>query len=231
MNDTDRRKMDRENRENVFVGDNAADFPPGSPITDITAQIQAKAAEIVRNDAGFSSEFGNLTQAMSNKAAAREAVLDEDRDIVAAAVAVGNAAVPGITKKFVMPYPRSDQNIIADADAKYADTEPLEAQFIAVGLDTKFRQDLKAARDHFQAMTDAANSALEGRGDAVAALAALWRELGELQRRRSAMVKLKYRSSPGKLGAWAIASHLDRAPKRAPTATPQPAAENAPDTK
>lgn len=157
---------------------------------------------------------------MTNKGNARDHLLEEDEAIVGGAVAIGNVVVPGITAKFKMPRPRTDQNLIADADAKYADTEPLEAQFIAVGLDTKFRLYLQTARNAFQTARDEANGALEEHGEAVGALESLWREVSVLSRQRAAMVKLKYRQNPGKLAAWEIASHLDRAPKRAKTTEP-----------
>jgi len=214
MIDAHRRRKNKDDRERVFISDNAADFPAGSPVANISAVIDAKVAEAVARDADLVSSLGDKAQAMNLKGNARDHLLEEDRAIVDGAVAIGNTAVPGITAKFTMPRPRTDQNLIADADSKYTDTEPLEAQFVGVGLDTHFRQNLKNARDAFQQTRDDAASATEQYGEAVGAVESLWREVSQHSRQRSAMVKLKYRNNPGKLAAWEIASHLERAPKR-----------------
>lgn len=217
MNDAHNRRQDREDRSRVFITDNTVDFPAGSPVAEISQTIDAKVAEAVALDAKLVSTVGDKAQAMTNKGNARDHLLDEDRQIVGGAVAIGNVAVPGITAKFLMPNPRTDQNLIADADAKYADTAPpLEALFLGVGTDKNFRLNLQLARNAFQQSRDEWDSALEKHGDAVGALDALWREISQLSRQRSAMVKLKYRNNPGKLAAWEIASHLEKAPKPAP---------------
>jgi hypothetical protein len=215
MTDAHRRRKDKDDRERVFVADGAADFPAGSPVALISAIIDAKVAEVLVRDANLVSALGDKAQALNIKHDARDLLLEEDRQIVAGAAAIGNTAIPGITEKYKMPYPRTDQNLIADADAKYADTEAQEAQFIAVGVDPEFRKNLKDARDAFQLARDDSNSATEDHGEAVGAVEALWREISALSRQRSAMIKLKYRNNPGKLAAWAIASHLEHAPKPA----------------
>ena len=118
-----------------------------------------------------------------------------------------------------MPDPRTDQNIIAKATAMFNETAPYEANFVGVGLDANFRTNLTAARDAFQQARDDANSAAEGHGEAVGAIEQLFREVMAISRQRGALVMLKYHNNPGKLAAWAIASHLEKAPK-AKTPTP-----------
>jgi hypothetical protein len=57
-------------------------------------------------------------------------------------------------------------------------------------------------------------SAMEGHAEAAGAIDALFRDMMAQSRKRSAIVKIKYRDNPGKLAAWTVASHLESAPKR-----------------
>jgi hypothetical protein len=207
--------MDKIDRERVMITDNAADFPPGSPVAVISEVINPKAAEILVRDADLVAAFGGKSQAMSIKDDRRDFLLDDFREIILGARAIGNTAVPGITDRFKMPEPRTEQNIMATAEAYFNETAPpLEQQFIAAGLDSDFRDQLKDDKNAFQSARDDADSASEEHGEAVGALDALMREIMALSRQRSAMVKLKYKNNPGKLAAWAIASHLEKPPKK-----------------
>lgn len=217
MIDAHRRRMDKIDRERVFLTDNAADFPKDSPVDKISVIINAKAAQALAQDADLVSALGDKQQAQSVKGDARDNLLDEFRDVISGAIAIGDDAVPGITAKYKMPYSRTDQNLIATADAYHADTAPpLEEKLIEVGLPDDFRAQIIAAKNIFQQARDEADSAVEEHGEAVGALDALFREIMALSRQRAAMVKLKYKNNAGKLAAWKIASHLERPPKRAP---------------
>lgn len=221
MNDAHRRRMDKIDRERVFMSDNAADFPVGSPAEIISAAINAKAAEALARDADLVTALGDKSQAMSIKGDRRDNLLDEFRDVIAGAIAIGDAAEPGITAKFRMPEPRTEQNLIAKADSMFAETAPpLEAKFITVGLPADFRDQIKDAKINFQQARDEADSASEEHGEAVGALEALMRDIMALSRQRSAIVKLKYKNNPGKLAAWEIATHLEKAPKPKPNTPP-----------
>jgi hypothetical protein len=216
MNNAHRRRIDKIDRERVFLTDNAADFPAGSPVEKISAIINAKVAIALTKDSALVSTFGDKSQSQSIKGDTRDHLLEEFRDVIAGAVAIGEADTAGITFKFRMPSPRTEQNIIATADAFFADTAPpLEAKFIEVGLPADFRVQLTNAKNAFQQARDNADSAAEGHGEAVGALDALMREITAHSRQRSAMVKLKYKNNPGKLAAWTIASHLEKPPKPA----------------
>ena len=218
MIDAHRRRVDKFDRERVFMTDNAADFPVGSTTSNISLELDTKVDLFLGQDADLVSSLGDKTQAMEIKGDARDHLLEAFREIVLGAKAISDAVVPGITMKYKMPYPRTEQNLIATADAWFADLAPHAAQFVEVGLRTSFRDDLIAAKEAFQQARDEADSAAEEHGEAVGAMEALMRELMTLSRRRSALVKLKYKNNPGKLAAWEIASHLEQPPKaKAPT--------------
>jgi hypothetical protein len=216
MNDAHRRRMDKIDRERVLITDNAADFPKNSPVDLISVIINAKAAEVLARDADLAAALGGRAQAINVKGDRRDNLLERFREIVLGARAIGNQAVPGITAMFTMPEPRTDQNLIATAEAYFTKTAALEQQFIDVGLDAGFRAALMTAKNEFQTALDEADSEAEERAEAVGALDALMREIMQLSRQRSAMVKLKYKDNPGKLAAWTVASHLESAPKSAP---------------
>ncbi|CAN5455100.1 hypothetical protein BH10ACI1_BH10ACI1_34070 [soil metagenome] len=210
-----RRRMNKLDSERVMIVDNSADFPKGSPVDLISVEIDAKVAQALQRDADLASAFGDKLQAREIKGDSRDHLIDNFRDIVLGGVAIGDAAVPGITARYKIPQPRTEQNLIASADAWFDDTAPpLEGLFIAAGLVADFRANLIASKTAFQQARDNADSADEHYGEAVGALDALFREMMELSRQRAALVKLKYKNNPGKLAAWAIASHLEQPPKR-----------------
>lgn len=211
-----RRRTDKIQRENVMIDDNPADFPPESPVGVITVEINTKLEDFLQHDADLVSAHGDKLQAREIKDDTRDNLLEAFREIGLGAVAIGDRAVPGITARYIMPHPRTDQNLISSADAWFADTAPHEELFKTAGVNPNFRNNLIAAKDDFQQARDDADSADEKYGEAVGALDALMREIMELSRRRSALVKLKYKNNPGKLAAWAIASHLEKPPKRTP---------------
>lgn len=213
------RRTDKLDKERVFVTDNGADFPPGSPVALISAEIDAKMQQVLQLDANLTQALGDKAQAMEIKEDCRDAVLDDISDIVGGAIAIGDGVVPGITAKYKMPYPRTEQKIIAVAEAYYIDTEADKEKFVDIaGLESDFRENLQTDKTAFQESRDNADSATEEHAEAVGALVALFREVMALSRRRSAMVKLKYKNNPGKLAAWAVASHLEQPKKKTPAA-------------
>ena len=146
-----RRRTDKLDRERVFLTDNADDFPRGSPVNNISSQIDIKVAEVLARDADLVSAYGDKSQAREIKGDARDYLIDAFRDIVLGAAAIGDSTVPGIIAKFRIPEPRTEQNLIASADAWFAETAPpLEARFVTAGLPEDFRAALIAAKTAFQ---------------------------------------------------------------------------------
>lgn len=211
-----RRRTNKIDSERVFLIDSKADFPVGSPVAVISEEIDSKMEKALQLDADLTSALGDKAQALEIKEDCRDDLLGEIEDVVTGAIGVGDGEVPGITTKFKMPYPRTEQNIIACADSTRADAAQYEAKLVLAGVEAGFLDRLLNGRIAFQNARDNAASAIEEHAEAVGALAALFREIMALSRRRDAMVKLKYKNNPGKLAAWKVASHLEKAPKRAP---------------
>ena len=213
MTDAQRRRMDKLQRERVFLTDNAADFPKDSPVDKVSVRINPKMDAVLASDADLTLELGEKRAAQEAKDTARDRLLELLRDFATGAIAIGDD-VPGIRAQFRVPDNRSDQNLIAAATAFFEASAPHADKFEAAGLTTADRDNLNTFRDDFATARAAWQSAAEEHADAVGTLDALFRELMALSAKRSALVKLKYRDNPGKLAAWTVASHLARAPQR-----------------
>jgi hypothetical protein len=209
-----RRRIEKNDREKIFVISNAADFPKDSPVDRISGEIDLRVADFLARDNLLVSSFGGKLQAREVKGDTRDFLIAHLRDIVTGAAAIGDEAVPGITAKYTMPYPRTGQNLIATADAWFAETAPYEHLFVAAGFDADFRNKLNNARNDFQKACAAADGSAEEHDKAFETIDALMRDIMNLTRRRSALIRLKYKNNPGKLASWLIASHLELPPKK-----------------
>ncbi len=219
MTDAQRRRMEKFDREKVFMDDNAADFPADSPADKVNDLLYPKMDQALALDADLIQELGERRAAQEAKDDARDLLLDLLRDFATAAVGIGDE-VPGITEQFKVPRDRTDQNLIAAATAFFDASAPHAAKFAEVGIKSEDRDNLLTFRDNFIAARGEWQSAVEEHAGAVGALDAVFREMMALSRKRSAIVKLQYRDSPGKLAAWTVASHLERPPQKP---QPQPA--------
>lgn len=220
MTGAQRKRMDKLQREDIFMTDNEADFPANSPGGEVTSELRPKMAEALEKDAAITQESGGKRAAQESKDETRDELLNLERDFARAAIGIGTE-VPGLAAQFRVPENRTDQNLIATATAFYDASEPHKAKFNRL-LGAECRELLKAARDEFSAARAEWESAVEGKAGAVGALDALFREMMSLSRKRDAIVRLKYRNNPQKLAAWTVASHLERAPKRSTEPTPAP---------
>ncbi|MET0753901.1 MAG: hypothetical protein ABWZ66_11030 [Pyrinomonadaceae bacterium] len=211
MTDAKRRRMDKLQREDVHMVDNAADFPADSPVDKVTVLIRPKMAEALELDARLMQELGEKRAAQEAKDDSRDMLIDLLRDFAIGAIAVDDE-IPGIAAQVRVPRNRSDQNLIAAATAIHAVVAPHLGKFKDADLTSADHANLLIFRDKFTADRNAWESSSEEHAEAVGALDALFRDMMALSRKRSALVKLKYRNNPGKRAAWTVASHLERPP-------------------
>lgn len=219
MNDSQRRKMDKIDREEAFFTDNAADFPANSTADDFTQQIAAEKAKILGFDAQQTSGFDDKRQAQSIYDDHRDELIDLINLFVLAASIVDDE-IPGTAEKYKKPYPRTDQHLIAKATSFHTDSTAIKAQLIAAGIPEPDFGRLLTVRDAFQQAALVHDSAEEHHAEATGGMNAAFRTMMDLSRRRGKYVLMKYRDNPAKLAAWTVASHLERAPKRAPKDAP-----------
>lgn len=213
MRDTERRKLEKFEREQAFMIDNAADFPRDSPgdkaavfETNIINEMRALAAQQISGGASAAQGIGNKDDALDD-------LMQMIRNINRAANAFEDE-VPGSNLLFRLPRNRSQQNILATARAFHADAVPLEAKFIEYGLQATFLADLQALITAFDEAGTSADSGEAERAAATGGLTDAARRGMANSRKLNAIVRIKYQNNPQKLAAWTVASHLDRAPKK-----------------
>lgn len=213
MKASQRRKLDKFQREARFMADNAADFPDNSP-GDKAANLQiAVIAEIENYAAQQISGMDSSRQETSVKDDYLDDLIEMIRDINRAANAFADE-VRGIESKFRLPRSRSQQNIVSTAQSFHTDASPLKAKFIEYGMEGDFLEDLQATINHVKNRDAQADSAAGQQTAATGGLIDAISRGMDISRKLDAIVKIKYRSNPSKLAAWATASHLERSPQR-----------------
>lgn len=205
------RKLNRIQAEHAFIADNAADFPKNSPGEKIDFRLGVVIAEILslaglqssnapRQNIGIKDDLlGDLIKVLQKMNRAASAMAEE---------------IDGIENLFRMPRRRSEEIWLATARAFHTDSAPFDAQFQDYDLPATFRADLLALIGTIETTAADADIAEEQRGGATGGLTALFQESGILSRRLNAVVRNKYAENAQKLAAWAIASHIEAAPKR-----------------
>lgn len=218
MEDHIRRKQDKFKRQDAFMVENAADFLRDSPGDEFAKVNRDIAAEIDELAAQQISGGSSSAQAVDNK--------DEDVDRVWAILkSMNRSAVafdyqePGSAEKYRLPGNRSEQIILATARSWRIDSEPLEAKFVRFGTVEGYRAELQTLITRIEAYNAQADANLEKRGEATGGLTDAAKRGMENSRRLDRVVRNKYANNPRKLAAWAIASHLEAAPKCKPKPT------------
>lgn len=221
MKDVIRRKLDKFEREEAFMADNAVDFAAGTPgaaasaaLSAVIAEIQGLAAEQVSGGSTAAQAFGNQEDALDNLIA-----FIKKMNLAARAF---DDEIPGSREQFRMPRNRSQQNVLATARAFHTDSEPLEAKFVEYGLKSTFRVGLLTAIDAVDAAAQSADLNIEQRAAATGGLFDAARRGMNLSRKLNSIVRIKYADNPAKLAAWTVASHLERAPQKKPSPAPTP---------
>ena len=213
MNDSNRRKLDKIDREDVMIADNAADFPAGTKTADYTALIAAEKSRFLAFDAQQTSGFDDQRAAQEIYDDRRDELVDLLEEFVLACDIIDDD-VSGTAAKYKMPRPRSDGSLIAKASSFYNDSEDIKELLEPAGLRRGGRELLLTMRDAFQQAAGTHDSAEEAHAEATAGMKDAMRKMMSYSRRRDKSVRMKYRSNPAKLAAWTVASHLDRAPRR-----------------
>lgn len=151
------------------------------------------------------------------KSAKRAALLDDLRAISRTARAMARR-VPGVGEKFRVPHNLGDQAFLVAARSIVTAAEPLASEFIKYSLPTDFLDDLRADIAAFEAALDDRDTAATVVSDTNRVIDQHIAEGLDAVRDLDALIRNKYRRDARTLGAWAAASHVERA-ARAATAT------------
>lgn len=209
MNANQQRKMEKFEREDVFMTDNAADFPSASPggkasgaLADVIEEIRTLAANQI-------SGTDTSRQQISVKDEDMDSLLFQIRQMNRAANAF-EVEIPGSEMLFRLPRSRSEQNILATARSFHKDATPIAATFIDYGLAATFLADLQATIDAVETRAAQADSAMGQQSAATGGLVDATARGMNISRRLDAIVRIKYAANSAKLAAWTVASHLER---------------------
>lgn len=209
MKASQRRKMDKFEREDVFMTDNAADFPPATPGGKASADLSEVIDEIRTLAADQISGTDGSRQQVSVKDEDMDDLMFQIRQMNRAANAF-EAEIPGSEMLFRLPRNRSEQNILATARAFYKDATPIATTFIDYGLATTFLATLQTTIDAAETRAALADSAEGQQSAATGGLVDATVRGMNISRRLDAIVRIKYAANPSKLAAWTVASHLER---------------------
>lgn len=213
MEDRETRKLDKFERQDAFMVDNAADFPNDSPGDKIITLMRADIALVRQYAAGQVGGVDTRSMHIVDKEDDLEELvrlmrlLDLAGDILA-------DQYPGIENIFGVPRNRSEQSILAAARAQYDASEQYEAAIIEQEVPATFRADMLGLLDSIAAANQSADIAHEQGAGSTGGLKAAIARLDKNSKKLDAVNRIKYRNNPQKLAAWMIASHLERPPKK-----------------
>ncbi|MBX7174939.1 MAG: hypothetical protein K1X72_28440 [Pyrinomonadaceae bacterium] len=210
MTNYQQRKLNTFQAELAFMNDNVADFPTGSVgEKTMTALVQI----LTQIFALLGEQLSNSTRQHSSIKADKIQQLTEYLQMMNRAARAMADEVDGIENLFRMPRRRSNDIIVTTALTFYNDSAPYEAKFKEYDLPDTFRADIMTLITEFGTVSTAQDSAGSQKAGATGALIELFKEAGKLSNKLDAIVRNKYRNNAQKLAAWAVASHVEAAPK------------------
>ena len=219
MNDRDRREFEMFLRVLLFLNSNSGDFAAIPAVAAVIAILQTETDALGELGAQKVSTTGEAKDATIYKGDLRDALLDAMRNIADMWRPMAKNHQNSQNKFRVLH--GSDQLIIDTAGSFIEDATPLKADFLARGMQpANFVADLGAKRDAFEAVVNESEAAKLDR----IGVNAGFRE--PIKRCRAAVedvnpiVKMVYRTTPGKLAEWLSACHVERAPKKKEDPTP-----------
>lgn len=217
-----RLKLEKFQREENFMKDNAGDFPPAS-VGGKTAAACAENNRVIEEYAARQISGANDSRRyVSIKDEYLEQLGEMIRNMNRAANAFGDEEA-GIELKFRLPRRRSGQNLLATGKSFAADAAAFEEKFVEYGLDEGFIDDLKGIISKIESHGAQADSAADSRAEATGGLAAAVKRGTEISRKLDSIVRIKYANNPAKLAAWEVASHLEKRPQTKKDAGDNPA--------
>jgi hypothetical protein len=213
MDDREQRRFDRLTRVQTFGREHAADFAAGSKASTHFAAIDGHITALEHARAGQRPD-------RLSKATLLDALWLDFKAIARTARSIG-LTDPGFAAAYRVPENYTEKDISTFADALLARLEgpaaaDLRAKFIAYEMPADFVEDLRADREALREVNQLnQGETQEGVGNTKLVdehLAAAARDVQELD----AIMHNKYARQPETLRAWQSASHVERAPRRAP---------------
>ena len=213
MEDRERRKLDRAERQAAYMAANAADYAANSPGAKVVASVNADIAAVRNFAAGQTGGERERSQHISSK----HDDLDDLKELMLMLDRAGDALAdefPGIENLFGLPRNRNEKSLLAAAQAQYDESEKYKDSLVEYDLPTTFRADLLALINSInQANSAADTSGAVGTGSTGGLKAAIER-LDQHSKKLDSINRNKLRDNPAKLAAWTSANHLARDPQK-----------------
>ena len=203
-----KRKEARE-RSLVFFNDNLGDLGGNGTLTTQFGIMQTELDTISAAMAEQVAASGDASQAYEHKGTEREDLRALMQPIARTARRM-NGLIDGISDKYKMPYKRSDQEMLATAQAWVADLPAVRSEFFDFAMPESFIGDLAAAATAFTTTINPASNANDDRVEATAEIAESDRLGMAALRICDAIIRNIYATNVGKLAAWLSASHVER---------------------
>ncbi|HEY0427637.1 MAG TPA: hypothetical protein VGC76_07620 [Pyrinomonadaceae bacterium] len=203
-----------------FIQAHISLFPPAGFAGQIYASLQASITAIADLAGQQVSAKGNFGQTSDVKGDARDrlyVLLQEISGMTKSLAYVVN----GLENKFRLPYNRSNRNLIAAGRAFAADAVEYKAQFIEMGMDADFIDQLTGATGDYERALALSDTAEQTKVGSTASFAPHIKTGMIAVQRLDPIVKRMFHSDAATLAAWTFAKHVERAPQ-SPTPAIQP---------
>jgi hypothetical protein len=230
MEKKDQNRFDMVKRAGVFLTTNAADYttirPPDLVLAPGQLQIQAIAAAINTPDTGLIAMIGkNATTQQSGsgeyhggvttKTTLRDGLMLEIKGLNRSAATIAAATKnPGLMDSFRMPYGEPNEILVAKANAMADAAEPQAAEFIKLYHAATFVDDFRQRVTEFDEAEDDESAAEQKQAGATQGFAPLLADALLKVKQADAFMHNFYKNDAVKLGEWATASHIERAPRK-----------------
>ena len=202
-------------------------FPPSTLEGQQFARLSTEIDRLRRHAVDKYSGKNSGRQATSKKALARQTLRDQLVTIETAASVMAPTA-PGLDEKFRIPAHAADAQLLSVARAIADAAAPMQAQFVALGLDADFLDQLARGIDAFTRATaeqgagrDQRITSRAGEQDALA-------DAFDAVHRLDRLVPIRLKDDPMLLRAWKAARRVGSPASKAATpdeATPTPVDE------
>ena len=213
MEDKERRKLERGERQVAYMTANAGDYAANSPGAKVAALMTADVALVKEFAAGKAGGASESSQHISSK----QDDLDELKDLMKLLDRAGDALAdefPGIENLFGLPRNRNQQSILAAAQAQYEASAKYETSLLEYDLPKNFRAGMLDLISGINAGGQAAEMSGNAGVGSTSGLKAALARLVLNSKKIDGINRNKLRSDPAKLGAWLTANHLERDPQK-----------------
>ena len=212
MTDDERREQDMFKRALAALTAEFSDLPAE---VDIMAAIQNLRAAVERIDEKSASQNAHQDTAQEGtveKKVARRAIKEFMERYAKTAQTISRRR-PGFDENFPMPYGKNDEQLLAAA--RSVDEKALleRNEFLALGIKLTYLEASAAKIEAFAAALDKSNSATVSRGAAVSGRKNAFDDAEDNFVVIDTYIKNHYDDQPEKLGAWRIATRVERAPR------------------